>query len=255
LYSFFPPGSRYPRSRSLRQKPPSPPWWNEKCQLAINERKESASRYLAHPSPANYLAYKRSKSQCSKILKKQKKLGWKKFCTQFDHKTPTSEIWLLIKSFKKRKFVKSSAHLDLHSQSQLINNTIAKLCPPSNLPFLWSSLNLMKEKDTQLPNINLELDCPFTITELNTAINKTKSGTAPGIDQIDNRVISTLPHEYRIQLLKIFNDIFTNGTFPEQWNQSLIVLIPKPDANGFRPISLLSCLLKIMEKMLYHRIH
>jgi len=33
-----------------------------------------------------------------------------------------------------------------------------------------------------------------------------------------------------------------------------MVLILKPEANGFRPISLLSCLLKIMEKMIYNRI-
>jgi len=111
LYSFFPPGSRYPRSRSSRQKPLSPPWWNEKCQSAISERKESVRRYLAHPSPANYLAYKRSKSQCSKILKKQKKLGWKKYCTLFDHKTPTSEIWHLIKNFTKRENLLNPPHI------------------------------------------------------------------------------------------------------------------------------------------------
>jgi len=73
-------------------------------------------------------------------------------------------------------------------------------------------------------------------------------------DQIDNRVIFSLLHEYRSFLLRIYNDIFSKGTFPEQWNQFLMVLIPKPDANGFRPISLLSCLSKTMEKMLYHRI-
>jgi len=112
----------------------------------------------------------------------------------------------------------------------------------------------MEEIDTRLPNINLELGKPFTEIELDIAINNTKLGSAPGIDQIDNRVISSLPHEYRSQLLKIYNDILSEGTFPEQWNQSLMVLIPKPDANGFRPISLLSCLSKIMEKILYHRI-
>jgi len=107
-----------------------------------------------------------------------------------------------------------------------INDTIAKLCPPSSLHLLWNSLNLMEEIDTRLPNINHELDKPFTIVELNIAINSTKSGSAPGIDQIDNCVISSLPHEYQIHLLKIYNDILTEGTFPEQWNQSLMVLYP-----------------------------
>jgi len=57
-----------------------------------------------------------------------------------------------------------------------------------------------------------------------------------------------------IFILSIYNNILIEGSFPNQWKQSLVVLIPKPDANDFRPISLLSCLLKIMEKMVYNRL-
>jgi len=69
-HSLFPPNSRLPRSRVLRQKPLPPPWWNEKCQLAVNERKEAINKYLAHPFPANFIAYKKIRSRCSKALKK-----------------------------------------------------------------------------------------------------------------------------------------------------------------------------------------
>jgi len=70
----------------------------------------------------------RNRSNCAKILKKQKRLGWKKFCSQFISKTPTSEIWSLVKLFKKRKF---NHELNLPPQIQLYNNVISKLCPPS----------------------------------------------------------------------------------------------------------------------------
>jgi len=60
--------------------------------------------------------------------------------------------------------------------------------------------------------------------------------------------------EYLNIILTIYNNILAEGSFPDQWKQSLIVLIPKPDASGYCPISLLSCLLKIMEKIVYNHL-
>jgi len=87
---------------------------------------------------------------------------------------------------------------------------------------------------------------------MESAIQNMKLKSAPGIDQIDFEVISVLPYEYRMLLLKILITFFM--TFPNQWTHSLVVLIPKPDGGGLRPISLLSCFLKLIEKMIYIRI-
>jgi len=53
----------------------------------------------------------------------------------------------------------------------------------------------MKRRDDRLLNINYELEKPCIEIELNTAIGSMKLGSAPGIDQIDNHVISSLPDE------------------------------------------------------------
>jgi len=84
------------------------------------------------------------------------------------------------------------------------------------------------------------------------AINNMNLKSAPEMDQIDYSVISCLPREYLNLLLKIYNNIFYERIFPDQWKHSLIVLIPKPDGGNFRSISLLSCFLKIIEKMIYN---
>jgi len=256
LYSLFPPKSRLPRSSAIRHKPSSPPWWNDKCQIAVEERKKAIREFFKHPSSDSFEAYKRIRLKCSKLLKKQKKLGWQKYCAHFNHKTPTSEVWSLIKSFKRRKLVKPSSTLlsDPGVMSHLIKDTIDKLCPPSCKPLACNSLCTMVSKDEQLDNVNYKLEQPFTDTELRSAIKCLNLNSAPGIDQIDNRVISSLPSEYMDIILSIYNYILIEGSFPNQWKQSLVVLIPKPDANGYRPISLLSCFLKIMEKMVYNRL-
>jgi len=133
LYAFFSSDSRLSRSCALRKYPAPPPWWNDKCQLAIEKRKDATRKCIISPTLTNFINYKHIRSTSSKILKKQKRLGWKKFCSQFNHKTPTTEIWALIKLFKKRKFTKTSVILDSNLQSQLAQATIAKLCSPSCL--------------------------------------------------------------------------------------------------------------------------
>jgi len=198
LYSLFPPKSCQPRSCAKRHKPPSPPWWNEICQQAIDERKKSIRAFFEHPTPANFTAYKQTRLKSTKTLKRQKRLGWQKFCSQMNHKTPTSEIWSLIKSFKRRKMSNPSSILlsDINVQTRLIKDTINNLCPSSCRHVVWPSLYTMEIKDQQLSNINHNLGQPFVETELRSAINSAKLNTAPGIDQIDNRVISSLPNEY-----------------------------------------------------------
>ncbi|XP_039315364.1 uncharacterized protein LOC120359950 [Solenopsis invicta] len=85
------------------------------------------------------------------------------------------------------------------------------------------------------------------------AVDDMKNSSAPGLDQFSYKIIKALPHEFIIVLVNLFNALLQEGRFPKQWSQSLIVLIPKPQG-GVRPISLLSCFLKVLEKTLYLRL-
>jgi len=113
-------------------------------------------------------------------------------------------------------------------------------------------LYLLEDADKHHSIINSNLDKPFQEIEMDTAIQNMKLKSAPGMDQIDYNVISSLPREYLKLLLKIYNNILHEGIFPNQWKHSLIVLIPKLDGSSLCPISLLPCFLKIIEKMIYN---
>ena len=59
--------------------------------------------------------------------------------------------------------------------------------------------------------------------------------------------------------MKFFNKIWIEDSFPEIWREALIVAIKKPgksslNPENYRPISLLSCLCKIFEKMVNRRL-
>ncbi|XP_075157695.1 uncharacterized protein LOC142230962 [Haematobia irritans] len=61
------------------------------------------------------------------------------------------------------------------------------------------------------------------------------------------------------RLLQIYNTIFSTGIIPQQWKISTIIPINKPNKdksviNGYRPISLIPCTSKLLEKIVASRI-
>jgi len=92
----------------------------------------------------------------------------------------------------------------------------------------------------------------LTLKEFRNALTSRKN-SAPELDQISYKMLEQLPIEYKNCLLSMFNEIFLQGIFPS-WKTSLVILIPKPGNKTVRPISLISCVCKLMEQILYQRL-
>jgi len=56
------------------------------------------------------------------------------------------------------------------------------------------------------------MDNPFEISELEAAIDSSCRNSAPGLDQVDYAIIRSFPSSIRLVLLKIFNEMFEQGT-------------------------------------------
>lgn len=80
----------------------------------------------------------------------------------------------------------------------------------------------------------------------------TQPDRSPGMDGIDYLVFRFL--DQRFAFLIILNEIFSSGSFPNEWNKYAIFFIPKKESDKLQPISLAQCLLKLAERMLYNRI-
>lgn len=84
------------------------------------------------------------------------------------------------------------------------------------------------------------------------------SSNAEGVDEITLDMIKlTLPHTLSI-ITKIVNLSISSSTFPDLWKISLIKPIPKKQnvnsVNDLRPISILPCLSKVLEKIVCNQI-
>lgn len=104
-----------------------------------------------------------------------------------------------------------------------------------------------------------ESDLP-TPKEIKILINKLKLKKSPGMDKINNLLLKNLPRKAIVFLMYVFRSCIKLSYFPDAWKHAKVIPIPKPGkdlsmSSNYRPISLLSSLSKIFEKILLKRIN
>lgn len=72
-------------------------------------------------------------------------------------------------------------------------------------------------------------------------------------------MIRRLPFRAKLALLDAYNVVWTTGNYPDGWRRSLVTAIPKKgsksmEPDDYRPISLTSCIGKVMERMINRRL-
>ena len=104
-----------------------------------------------------------------------------------------------------------------------------------------------------------ELCNAVTVEEFENNLARCKNKSAAGNDGISYSLIKCLPNTVKGDICQIFSDSIRIGYFPKIWKSALVKMIPKPQkdakyAKNFRPISLLLCLGKVLERILARRI-
>ncbi|GFT55651.1 probable RNA-directed DNA polymerase from transposon X-element [Trichonephila clavipes] len=112
--------------------------------------------------------------------------------------------------------------------------------------------NYLREAPHSLP----PLTSPSEVCEIIHNLNNKK---APGNDNIKSLALKSLPLNAITYLTKIYNKCLTHNYFPQAWKHAIITVLPKPGKNNklainYRPISLLSTIGKVFEKIILNRI-
>ncbi|GJQ65286.1 hypothetical protein Trydic_g7406 [Trypoxylus dichotomus] len=190
-------------------------------------------------------------------------LQWEKKIEQLDQ--DQSALWKMAKALKP----KSGKIPPLKSETGIINerkdkteefanyfeNTFLPNKPASNdLEKFANAINRLARTD-----YGDELDPPQTTAEeLLDIIKRLKNRKAPGRDGIINAAIKHL-HLGAIDALRdIINGVLRYQHFPQTWKHATVIVLhktgkPKESTNGYRPISLLPGLSKVLEKVIQRR--
>lgn len=96
--------------------------------------------------------------------------------------------------------------------------------------------------------------------EVKNIIRLTRPRKAPGEDGLQNIILKNLPRKMVVQLYYIYNYCLKNCYFPRVWKNAVVLPFKKPgkdysNPKNYRPISLLTTLSKILEKLILTRLN
>ena len=118
----------------------------------------------------------------------------------------------------------------------------------------------LKNKE-KAPSANQEtFEVEFTLFEFNKALKKPKKRKAAGQDKVHNEMLLNLGVTGRRAILRLINRSWSSGSTPKVWKNAIITPIlkkgkPSDDLGSYRPISITSCMGKLMERMINSRLY
>ena len=100
----------------------------------------------------------------------------------------------------------------------------------------------------------------FTMVELKSAISKMRRKGAPGPDDITPAFLKELGPLALQELLELSNLSLRNAECPQGWRDATIIPLlkagkPASDLASYRPVSLTSCIAKVIERMIAERLY
>ena len=242
----------------------SKPWMTPTVRAAI--RKRNALRRKVKTQRREWLdACKEAKEETLKA----KEESWKDFLEDSISSSNEAQIWNVVRSLNGTPQTNSPNEAMIHDGKR-ITSPVAKAnvfaehyAKVSNLKFTKEDRTfnrlLRKRLDNSGAN-NHEEVTPYTMAELRKAIKKIRLKGAPGPDNIPPSFLKNLGERAMQELLEIFNLSLSTSDLPQIWRNAIIIPLlkqGKPASNlaSFRPISLTSCVVKLMERMLSERLY
>ena len=113
--------------------------------------------------------------------------------------------------------------------------------------------------DAELNSIPQQI-ITFNIHDIHAAIKKIPLNSAAGPDGIHNQMLKNLPRNFKYRILDMANLSMSKSQLASTWKIAHITMLPKTSINkndptNYRPISLISCLGKLIERLVQTRLY
>jgi ribonuclease HI len=170
-----------------------------------------------------------------------------------------AQAWTICKSLDVRMRTRKTKIWCTHTTPALeqANSIAEKFCAISNDPELHPTHAEAERYANQMAELNNSAQVePINTQEIRRAIAQSRNKGAAGSDRISPKYLKeACKFPIFINALKAgLNKSLRTGIFPEPWKTAKVIPIAKATPNEYRPISLLSTMSKIFEKIIEQRI-
>nr|KAG5705581.1 hypothetical protein BaRGS_034779 [Batillaria attramentaria] len=250
-----------PRGRRKNYRP----YWSPELDSLQKTLNEARDLMESSPTDENVEAHNRARALFTKEKLQATRRSWHDKTASLNMDTDMQGLWKLTKKLNDDNPSRGKTVIEQNNQlktERAAANTFAELYQEA------STLHMPRDRIRQVREETAELlstdphgteNCcvsePFTMKELKQGIRKLKSRKAPGTDEM----LKHLGPRSRTVLLQIFNQSWIAGFVPPIWKEAVIIPLPKKgksrkDPCSYRPISLLSSVGKLLERLVNRRL-
>ena len=259
-----------PKSSANPKNPPVP-WFDDECTDANKAKKRAQNRAQSNRTLRRVEEAKLEERNCKNLFNKKRRESWQSFVSGLSERVSSKIVWDMVRKISGKNIMSPIKPLKLENgrlveTRQEICEEIAKTIQfhssTENLPPGFAKIKEQRERTPIQIDLNSDgtefYNRDFTMREFDHACNQAGNGGV-GPDDSHYQQIRDLPKATKEIVLEGMNKMYKTRTFPEEWREAFVIPIPKPDKDhsnpaNFRPISLTSCLCKIMERMINNRL-
>ena len=242
---------------------------NKKRTTTTPEIKEAIKirNTLKQTLPQNRRSWIDACKQVNELSKKQKETEWKEYVETLDRTSDSRKIWNTIRAMDGRATTPNTNEvLEVEGKCYITDEEKAKQFSKTYKGF---SRIPTRKGDRTLRRINRnrmktkeeahDSESDLTMEEMMRAILGSSYRRASGDDEIPYEFLRNLGPLAQEYLLHLYNRIWSGEGVPTRWRRQLIKPLLKEGKDpkqtiSYRPISLTSCLGKILERMIADRL-
>ena len=224
-----------------KRRPPShnKAWWNDGCSKAATALRDAGARNAPQ-------------EECTSLRKELTRVTQRAKREWADKVVSKGNVWEVAKWRHGRRNADIAALRDSDNTLTFDPEKMSRIL--AERFFVKDSGEVAISQSDDPPQTPTRPFEPFTTKKLTKLLMETAAASAPSVTGISWQVMKHAWSVIKDHMTIIANACLDIGHHPQFWRHALVVVIPKPDrpdytlAKNYRPISLIECLSKLVEK-------
>ena len=238
----------------------SNPWWTPALERLRRDYIQQRRRWLRTRYRADKVVANARQRAFRQAIAEAKRASWRQFCEEASEET----LWSAFKKVTRPRGSRRIGTLEvdgqcLYTDTHKANALMRQFFPAPSASDTPIHIAVEDHVKTLLSEATTHSIPDVTPREVHSAIWASGAWKAPGSDRVLNMCLRQCESLLMPHLIMLFSASLRLHFLPHQWRCAHVSVVPKPGGDlslpkGFRPISLLSCISKVLERIVTDRI-